>query len=106
MISTVTHTNHTARIHMSHTHKFESCGEDRVVVAARVVERGDDEGGGHEGVDGVGKLRLVVGEKLGCEAAQHRRHALDGESEQDGDLFVGAESNNVIISYTFGSNHV
>ena len=76
----------------SFTHKFEASGKDRVVVSAGVVEGSDDEGGGHEGVDGVGELGLVVREQLGGEAAQHRRHALDREAEQDRDLFVVALS--------------
>ena len=84
----LTHINHAACILISLTHKFESCGEDGVVVAARVVECGDDEGGGHEGVDGGGELRLAVGEQLRGEAAQHRRHALDGETQQHRHLFV------------------
>ena len=87
MISTVTHINHTVCIYKCRTHKFESCGEDGVVVSAGVVEEGDDEGGGHEGVDGGGELRLAVREQLRGEAAQHRRHALDGETQQHRHLF-------------------
>ena len=78
-------------LHHTPTHQLESGGEDGVVVSAGVVEEGDDEGGGHEGVDGVGELRLAVGEQLGGQAARHGRRALDREAQQHGDLFQFTE---------------
>ena len=99
----LTHIIHAARLLMCLTHKFESGSEDRVVVSARVVECGDDEGGGHEGVDGGGELRLAVGEQLGGEAAQHRRHALDAEAQQHGNLLV--RSSQLYSRVIFGLSH-